>query len=46
MGAAIAAGVVLSPVIATLGVGLGGLGLAALGVPQEPEADGRRAARR
>ena len=32
MGAAIAAGVALSPVIATLGVGLGGLGLAALGV--------------
>jgi len=30
LGAAIAAGVVLSPVIATLGVGLGGLGLAAL----------------
>lgn len=32
MGAAIAAGVALSPVIATLGVGLGGLGLAAAGI--------------
>jgi hypothetical protein len=32
MGAVIAAGVALSPVIATLGVGLGGLGLAAFGV--------------
>jgi hypothetical protein len=32
MGAAVAAGVALSPVIATLGVGLGGLGLAAAGL--------------
>ena len=32
MGAAIAAGVALSPVIATLAVGMGGLGLAAIGV--------------
>jgi hypothetical protein len=32
LGAVIAAGVALSPVIATLGVGLGGLGLAAFGV--------------
>jgi hypothetical protein len=32
MGALIGAGVILSPVIATLGIGLGGLGLAAFGV--------------
>jgi hypothetical protein len=32
MGAAVAAGVALSPVIATLGVGLGGMGAAAFGV--------------
>ena len=32
LGAVIAAGVVLSPVIATLAVGMGGLGLAAIGV--------------
>ena len=37
MGAVVAAGVALSPVIATLGVGLGGLGLAALGVAKNQE---------
>jgi hypothetical protein len=38
MGALIAAGVALSPIVATLGVGLGGLGLAAVGVAK-PVAD-------